>query len=158
MKPGQSSEHPHNEAAVANMIEYLMITGVTMALLIVFILLVNTNIMEEPANRLVYVAFTDIGNGVSTRMVEVYAIAPAEGTIDTKFDIPDEIVGRGYFVKVGTETNKVNDEMDDQYIQISRGSIEARISLAGIAATKGATGETTGEGINRISYNSSGVL
>jgi len=158
MRPGQSSEHPHNEAAVANMIEYLMITGVTMALLIVFILLVNTNIMEEPANRLVYVAFTDIGNGVSTRMVEVYAIAPAEGTIDTKFDIPDEIVGRGYFVKVGTETNKVNDEMDDQYIQISRGSIEARISLAGIAATKGATGETTGAGINRISYNSSGVL
>ena len=158
MRPGQSSEHPYNEAAVANMIEYLMITGVTMALLIVFILLVNTNIMEDPANRLVYVAFTDIGNGVSTRMVEVYAIAPAEGSIDTKFDIPDEIVGRGYFVKVGTETNKVNDEMDDQYIQISRGSIEARISLAGIAATKGATGETTGAGINRISYNSSGVL
>jgi len=157
MKPGQSSEHPHNEAAVANMIEYLMISGVTMALLIVFLLLINTNIMEDPANRLVYVAFTDIGNGVSTRMVEVYAIAPAEGTIDTKFDIPDEIVGRSYFVKVGTQQNPINPGMDDQYIQISRGSIESRISLAGIATTKGATGETTGAGINRISYNSSGV-
>ena len=157
MKPGQSSERPHNEAAVANMIEYLMISGVTMALLIVFILLVNTNIMEDPANRLVYVAFTDIGNGVSTRMVEVYAIAPAEGTIDTKFDIPDEIVGRSYFVKVGTQQNPINPGMDDQYIQISRGSIEAHISLADIATTKGATGETTGAGINRISYNSSGV-
>ena len=139
------------------MIEYLMISGVIMVLLIVFILLVNTNIMEDPANRLVYVAFTDIGNGVSTRMVEVYATAPAEGTIDTKFDIPDEIVGRSYFVKVGTQQNPINPGMDDQYIQISRGSIEARISLAGIAATKGATGETTGAGINRISYNSSGV-
>ena len=157
MKPGQSSERPHNEAAVANMIEYLMISGVTMALLIVFLLLINTNIMEDPANRLVYVAFTDIGNGVSTRMVEVYAIAPAEGTIDTKFDIPDEIVGRSYFVKVGTQQNPINPGMDDQYIQISRGSVEARISLAGIATTKGATGETTGAGINRISYNSSGV-
>ena len=61
-----------------------MISGVIMALFIVMLLLVNTNIMEDPANRLVYVAFTDIGNGVSTRMVDVYAIAPDEGTIDYK--------------------------------------------------------------------------
>ena len=80
------------------MIEYLMISGVIMVLFIVMLLLVNTNIMEDPANRLIYVAFTDIGNGVSTRMVDVYAIAPANGTITTKFDIPDEIVGRGYVV------------------------------------------------------------
>jgi hypothetical protein len=158
MRPGQSStERLHNDAAVANMIEYLMISGVIMALLIVFILLVNNNIMEDPANRLVYVAFTDIGNGVSTRMVEVYAIAPADGTIDTKFDIPDEIVGRSYSVKVGSQTNPIDSGVLDQYIQVSRGSVESRISLAGIAASKEATGETTGAGMNRIFYNSAGV-
>ncbi len=84
MKTGRPCNHLQNESAVANMIEYIMISGVLMGLLIVMLLLVNTNIMEDPANRLAYVAFTDIGNGVSTRIVDVYAIAPRDGTISTK--------------------------------------------------------------------------
>src|SRR4030042_6932785 len=102
---GQYRNHPNNESAVANMIEYLLISGVIMGLLVIMLLLVNTNIMEDPANRLVYVAFTDIGNGVSTRMVDVYAIAPQTGNISSKFDIPDEIVGRNYVVDVEGRNN-----------------------------------------------------
>ena len=142
-----------NESAVANMIEYLMISGVIMALFIVVLLLVNTNIMEDPANRLIYVAFTDIGNGVSTRIVDVYAIAPYEGDITTHFDIPDEIVGRGYFVELGSSKNSANQE-----ITISRGYLESHIAIAGIATTYGVGGNTTGAGMNIISYNSSGVF
>jgi len=151
MKTGPCYNRPDNEPAVANMIEYLMISGVLMGLLIVMLLLVNTNIMEDPANRLVYVAFTDIGNGVSTRMVDVYAIAPNEGNMTTRFDIPDEIVGRSYFVEIGPGQNPV-----DQDVVVSRGYLESRISLAGIGATRGVGGNTTGAGINRISYDSGG--
>src|SRR5512137_2581487 len=150
MRTGQYYK-PDNEPGVANMIEYLLISGVIMGLLVVLLLLVNTNIMEDPANRLVYVAFTHIGNGVSTRMVDVYAIAPNEGNMSTRFDIPDEIVGRSYFVEVGPGTNPV-----DQDILVSRGYVQAQISLAGIGATRGVTGNTTGAGINRISYDSGG--
>jgi hypothetical protein len=151
MRTGPSFNHPDNESAVANMIEYLLISGVIMGLLVVLLLLVNTNIMEDPANRLVYVAFTDIGNGVSTRMVDVYAIAPNEGNMTTRFDIPDEIVGRSYFVEVGPGANPV-----DQDVIVSRGYLQARISLAGIGATRGVAGNTTGAGINKISYDSGG--
>jgi hypothetical protein len=70
MRTGPSYNQLNNEDAVANMMEYLMISGVIMVLLVVMLLLVNTNIMENPANRLVYVSFTDIGNGI-TRMVDV---------------------------------------------------------------------------------------
>jgi hypothetical protein len=139
------------------MIEYLMVTAVTMGLLIVMLLLVNTNIMEDPANRVVYVAFTDIGNGVSTRMIDVYSISPVDGTVFTNFDIPDDIAGRDYFVEVGTRQNKVNLAMDDQYIRISRGYLTTDIALTGIGATRGATGSTTGKGMNTICYNSSGI-
>jgi hypothetical protein len=151
MRIGPSFNQPDNEPAVANMIEYLLISGVIMGLLVVLILLVNTNIMEDPANRLVYVAFTDIGNGLSTRMVDVYAIAPNEGNMTTRFDIPDEIVGRSYFVEVGPGANPV-----DQDVIVSRGYLQARISLAGIGATRGVAGNTTGAGINKISYDSGG--
>lgn len=123
-----------------------------MALLIVLLLLVNTNIMEDPANRLVYVAFTDIGNGISTRIVDVYAIAPVKGNVSTKFDIPDDIAGKEYSVEIGPGANPV-----DQDVMVSRGSIEAHIALAGIGASKGVAGNTTGRGMNIIRYNSSGL-
>jgi len=151
MKTGRRYNHLQNESAVANMIEYLMISGVLMALLIVMLLLVNTNIMENPANRLSYVAFTDIGNGVSTRIVDIYAIAPRDGTIATHFDIPDDIAGKDYFVEVGPGANPV-----DQDIMVSRGFLETHISLAGIGASRGVGGNTTGRGMNIINYNSEG--
>ena len=151
MKPGNSCKQHHNDSAVANLIEYLMISGVLMALLIVMLLLVNTNIMENPANRLVYVAFTDIGNGVSTRVVDVYAIAPETGNISTKFDIPDEIVGRSYFVELGLGSNSA-----DQDVRVFRGDLQSYTALAGIGATKGVTGNTSGAGMNIICYDSKG--
>jgi hypothetical protein len=158
MKTGHISNRPHTDSAVANMIEYLMVSAVIMALFIVVLLLVNTNIMEDPANRLVYVAFTDIGNGVSTRIIDVYAISPTDGTVFTKFDIPDDIAGKDYFVEVGTRQNKVNLAMNDQYIRISRGFLTTDIALTGIGATRNVSGSTTGRGMNTICYNSSGVI
>jgi hypothetical protein len=157
MKPGHICNRLDNDTAVANLIEYIMISGVIMGLFIVMLLLVNTNIMEDPANRLVYVAFTDIGNGVSTRMMDVYAISPKDGTIFTNFDIPDDIAGKDYLVEVGTRPNSVNYEMNDQYIRISRNYLTTDIALTGIGATRNVGGNTTGKGMNTICYNSSGV-
>ena len=151
MKPGLPCNQMNNESAVANLIEYIMISGVLMGLLIVMLLLVNTNIMEDPANRLVYVAFTDIGNGVSTRIVDVYAIAPRNGTISTRFDIPDDIAGKDYFVEIGPGTDPV-----DQDVMVSRGTLETHIALAGVGASRGVAGNTTGKGMNRISFDSAG--
>jgi hypothetical protein len=153
---GHTSNQIPNDVAASNMIEYLMVTAVIMGLFIVMLLLVNTNIMEDPANRLAYVAFTDIGNGVSTRMIDVYAISPTDGTILTKFDIPDDIAGKNYFVEVGTRKNQVNFMMNDQYIRVSRDFLTTDIGLSGIGASRNVSGSTTGRGINTICYNSTG--
>jgi len=136
---------------VANLIEYIMISGVLMGLLIVMLLLVNTNIMEDPANRLAYVAFTDIGNGVSTRIVDVYAIAPRNGTISTRFDIPDDIAGKDYFVEIGPGADPV-----DQDVMVSRGYLETHVALAGVGASRWAAEHTKKKGMNRISFDSAG--
>ena len=135
-----------------------MVSGVLMGLLIVMMLLVNTNILEGPADQLSYVAFTDVGNGISTRMVDVYAIAPTDGTITTRFDIPDDIAGKEYYVEVGTRTNPVNDLYESQYIVVRRGYLQSSVDIAGIGASRGITGNTTGRGMNRISYDSGGFL
>lgn len=151
MKHGHRSEYDR-DAGVAMMIEYVMVSGVLMFLLVLLLLLVNANIMEGPANTLSYTAFSDIGNGVSTRIVDVYVIAPRNGTIATSFDIPDDVAGRGYFVEIGPGENPV-----DQDVRVSRDYITSHVSIAGIGATKGVTGNTTGTGLNRIVYDSGGV-
>ncbi|MFA5330756.1 MAG: hypothetical protein WC342_00110 [Methanoregula sp.] len=139
------------EAGVANLIEYVIVSGVLMVLLVVMILLVNQTIMQGPAETLSYTAFTDVGNGISTRIVDVYSIAPTNGTISTGFDIPDDIAGMNYYVEIGSGDNPV-----DQNVKVYRGSIASDTSLAGIGATRGVTGNTTGRGLNRISYDSGG--
>jgi hypothetical protein len=152
MKTGNRYKNPRNEPGAANMIEYIMVSGVLMGLLIVMMLLVNTNIMEAPADRLSYVAYTDIGNGISTRIIDIYAIAPRNGTIITSFDIPDDVAGKDYFVEIGPGVNPA-----DQNVQVSRGALTSQVSLAGVGASRGVKGNTTGRGLNRISYDSGGV-
>jgi len=152
MKTGpQRNPVLRGDDAVANMIEYIMVSGVLMALLMVMLLLVNSAMMETPSNQLTYVAFTDIGNGISTRIVDIYAIAPNDGSITSSFDLPDDVAGQDYSVDIGPGTNPV-----DQDVQVSRNSLMADVSLAGIGASRGVVGNTTGRGLNRISYDSGG--
>ena len=138
------------DSGVSGLIEYLLISGILMTVMIVLMLNINTVIMQDPADRLSFSAFIDIGNGVSTRIVEVYVLAPNEGTISTKFDIPNDVAGRSYQVDI--QPSGV-----DENIVVSRGSINSRISLSGIGATLPAGGSTTGAGLNQITYNSSGA-
>jgi len=138
-----------NEEGVTRLMEYIIITGVLLLLMIVMMFSVNASLMEGPADKLRYHAFVDIGNGISTRIVDLYVISPDNGTITTKFDIPDDVAGRGYFVDAALEGA-------DQVIQVQAGDIQSKIAIAGIGATKGVTGSTTSAGWNMIQYDSKG--
>lgn len=151
MKKGRLTEN-----GASGMLEYLFISGVLMILMIITVLTLSTGIIERPIDQLSESAFIDIGNGISTRIVDLYVIAPAshsrqknQGDITTLFDIPDEVAGREYFVTVTSRSG-------GDYIAVSRGSIERKVSLAGIGTTLGVGGSTTGHGLNTIIYNSSG--
>jgi hypothetical protein len=140
------------EEGVSTLVEYLMITAILMTLLIVTMLVLNTVMLQEPSDRLNYYAFTDISNGISTRIVDVYMVAPINGTLVTKFDIPDDVAGRSYFVDI-TQSAVSLPNTDDEVI-VSRDSVNSHASLAGIGSTLGIAGNTTGSGFNRIRYNS----
>src|SRR5271169_6585669 len=152
MRPGHHPDRK-SESGVANLIEYIMITGVLMALFIVMLLLINANIMVNPANTLSYYAFTDIGNGISTEIVDIYSLAPENGTISTKFGIPHDVAEKSYSVDIEPSAN-----MNDQEVIVWRDSISSNISLSGIMLSTHGTviGNTTSNGINSISYDSGG--
>ena len=147
---------PMNEEGVTRLMEYIIITGVLLLLMVVMMITVNATLMEGPANKLRHHAFVDIGNGISTRIVDLYVIAPggpgggsSDGNITTKFDIPDDVAGRGYFVSADLEGA-------DQVILVQSGNARSKIAIAGIGATMRVIGNTTGTGWNMIQYDSEG--
>ena len=139
------------EEGVTNLMEYISVTSILIILLVVVMFMVNGVFMEGPANTLRYHAFTDIGNGISVRIVDLYVIAPMNGTISTRFLLPRDVAGQDYFVRAN-----ITAEGKDQTILVERGDIFADVNIAGIGATKGVTGNTTSSGWNVITYNSQG--
>ncbi|MDD1664393.1 MAG: hypothetical protein LUQ32_03480 [Methanomicrobiales archaeon] len=145
------ARRPDPSDGVTNLVEYITITGILLMLLVVVLFTVNSVFMQGPGDTLRYYAFTDIGNGMSVRIVDLYVIAPDSGTISTRFLLPRDVAGQDYFVRA-----KITPDGKDQTIIVERGDINAEINIAGIGATKGVTGNTTSSGWNIISYNSLG--
>ncbi|MDE4908738.1 hypothetical protein L0665_08980 [Methanogenium marinum] len=110
--------------------EYLSITSLLVVMFVILMFVVNAGLIEGPANTLKYHSYVDIGNGVSVRMVDLYAIAPGDGTIESRFDLPDEVAGEDYEVILeGYE--------ESQYIRVTDGSIFAEVAISGIGASRG---------------------
>ena len=140
------------EEAVSNMIEYIIISGMLMLLMIITTLALTSVVIDRPVDQLSEYAFIDIGNGISTRIVDLYVIAPVvpnQGNVTTQFDIPDDVVGREYFVTV--QSGPTGDQ-----IVVYREDIQRKVSLAGIGTTLGVAGSTSGHGMNIIQFESLG--
>ena len=133
------------DEAVSTIIEYMNITAVLLVLMIVMVILVNAFVIEGPADTLKYHAFVDIGNGVSTRIVDMYVIAPENGQIVTTLDLPDDVASEGYLLKMDPSASGA-----DQRILVSDGYTKSTIYIGGIGATRAVAGNTTGTGLNRI--------
>lgn len=134
------------ESGVSSLLEYLFISGIMILFIVITVPLVTSIFIEQPTNQLTTTAFVDIGNGVSTRIVDLYALIPGpnDADITTKFDIPDDVAGRDYMVDIEQGTTVV----------VSRGDYETKVSLGGISiSAMGSTGGTTGaSGLNMITY------
>lgn len=142
----------HEDEAVSTILEYMNITAVLIVMMIMLTLITNSIIIEDSADNLKYHAFVDIGNGVSARIVDLYVIAPSNGKITTSFDLPDDVAGTDYTVKMDPAASGAA-----QQVIVTDGNVESVISIAGIGATRAVTGNTTGTGLNRIIYDSGGV-
>jgi hypothetical protein len=127
-----------------------MVTGVLMVLMTTMMIAANDALMERPAEHFTYHSYVDIGNGMSVRIIDIYTIAPVNGSIVSHFDMPDDVLGYSYMItirKMGA----------DQEILVKGGRTETIISLAGIGATKTVSGTVSGGSGNRVIYDSSGV-
>ncbi len=153
MKPFSSD---HWEGGVSSLIEYILITSILLLFIVITLLSVYPVFIERPLYTLTHHSYIDVGNGVSTRMVDLYVISPyvqnKEGLVVTDFDIPDDIAGRGYIVEIMTEEEGTGNDK----IIISGDLLQSEIPIPGIGSTLGLKGRTSSSGLNIICYNSTG--
>jgi hypothetical protein len=153
MKPSRSDLR---EEGVSSLIEYIQITGMLLLFIVIILLSVYPVFIHNPLYTLTHHSYIDVGNGVSTRMVDLYVISPyvqnKEGLVVTDFDIPDDIAGRGYIVEVNPSTEGKGDDV----LIISGDLLESEVPLAGIGSTLALKGRTSSAGLNLICYNSTG--
>jgi hypothetical protein len=144
------------ESGVSSLVEYIIITGILLLFIVIILLSVYPVFIQNPMYTLTHHAYIDIGNGVSTRMVDLYVISPyvqnLEGLVVTDFDIPDDVAGRGYIVSIQQSAGGIG---DDEII-ITGDLLESRVPLAGIGSTLALKGRTSSSGLNIICYNSTG--
>jgi hypothetical protein len=140
------------DQAVSSLIAYLVISGILMVLIVVTMIMVSNTIIEQPANQLTYYSFIDISNGVSTRIVDVYAIPAGSSiivSITSHYSIPDSVAGRDYQVDISPYT----DTGASQAVTVSRGTMKNTVYISGIGASRSAGGSSTGRGVKQISFN-----
>ncbi len=152
-----------NNEAVSNLLANIMINGVLIVMFVVVLLATNFVFIEGPSDNLKYHHYIDIGNGVSTRIVDLYILAPKDEhgrragnvQIESIFDLPYDVGGKDYWVMLNpVKTGK------SQQIIVTDGSqssnVASNIAIAGIGETMPVMGNTSGSNLNRIIYNSSG--
>jgi len=140
-----------------------MITSVLMILFVGVILATNVVFIEGPSDNLKYHHYIDIGNGVSTRIVDLYILAPKDehgrrtgnARIESIFDLPYDVGGNDYRVMMNPVKTGTSQE-----VIVTDGSrtskVASNIAIAGIGETLPVMGNTSGGRLNRIRYNSSG--
>ena len=153
MRPYRFTE---NESGVSSLIEYILISGMLLLFIVIILLSIYPLFIHNPMYTLTHHSYIDIGNGVSTRMVDLYVISPyvqnLEGLVVSDYDIPDEIAGKGYIVTTNPSAGRKGDDV----IVISGDLLETRVPLAGIGSTLALQGRTSSSGLNVICYNSTG--
>ncbi|MDI3486052.1 MAG: hypothetical protein PWQ75_889 [Methanolobus sp.] len=143
-----------DEKGVSLLFEYILFSLICIG----FFMIVSVNsdeiFMQTPNEVVMQNEMSDIGNMMSTMITDMYIILPANGRIETKYNIPP---------KVGTETYIIEAHEDlatnqsKQIIEVvsSDSGKEVRVTIAGIAKDMLIEGTVTSSSTNHmISYDS----
>ncbi|MDK2948135.1 MAG: hypothetical protein PWQ63_1295 [Methanolobus sp.] len=139
-----------DEKGVSLLFEYILFSLICIG----FFMIVSVNsdeiFMHTPNEVVMKNEMSDIGNMMSTMITDMYLILPANGRIDTEYNLPP---------KVGTETYIINADIayTDQIIELvsSDSGKKIRVTIGGIATTMPINGTASSSSTNHmISYDS----
>lgn len=135
------------ESAVSSMLEYTIITAFMMVLFLTVTVASDEVFLTGPSEILRSQEYLDVANSVSVRVVDLAVLAPEEGMIECRFDLPGRVGVRPYseLIVPDTEENSIR-------IEVSDGEITSCAYLSGIGGSVFVPEMMSGPGIISISY------
>jgi len=141
-----------DDEAVSTTVGYILMTGVALIFLAIIMVTCVSIFVDNPSRVVMRSGFTDVGNAISTKIVDVYIVCPDNGTLTSVFTLPAEIGGSEYKIDASIGTGQ------DQMVEVSdlSGKVTVRMTINGIAESVSVSGSTmSGKWEHEIHYNSS---
>jgi|LGOV01.1.fsa_nt_gb hypothetical protein len=95
-----------DEKAVSTTLGYILVVSIGVTFFSILMLSLNSIFYDTPKAIVTESVYNDLGNEISTKMVDIYIIAPMNGSIDTKFDIPINIANERYKIEIGSSKDQ----------------------------------------------------
>ncbi len=140
----------NNKDAVSTTLAYILFSAIFLVLYMIVLLNANDLLIKGPSNIVVKEQYRDIGNMISTKITDMYLIAPENGYIETEYRIPAEIGKESYIINADQANT-------DEIIEVKSASSEKSVSVTmnGIAGSMPINGTAYSSMSNhRISYDS----
>lgn len=138
--------HQHKDPAVSHLISYIVFSAILVTFTVLVMLTIPMIMTQTPYEQLTSSSFVDIGNGISTRIIDLHSVRPLNGYISSKISFPREIVGNPYLVEVLDSGGTV---------KLSQGKVATFIPLPGISlGGEGVSGNASSMSLKRITYYS----
>lgn len=129
---------------------YVVISSVAIIFFGIIAITTVGSFIERPSQIVMREGYSDVGNDISTKIVDIYIIAPENGQLDTRLRIPASVARQEY--EVDAEAANQN-----QMVKVSalHTNTEVTVTINGIAHTVGVNGSTlSGNPEHWLRYNS----
>ncbi|OPY27992.1 MAG: hypothetical protein A4E28_01768 [Methanocella sp. PtaU1.Bin125] len=151
------SQFTRDENGVTSMLEFVLMFVLAAGIFTLLILNFNSMFLNHPKYVVATNQFVDVGNDVTTKIIDTYLVSPDNGMVSTYFSIPTTIAG--YTYEVGVHPVGVKDR-EVQVFTSEGGGISVNTTLNGAYTTiqmNGATRSTSSyHGIEYYSDESAG--
>ena len=141
-----------DDEGLSPLMEYILTFVFASLIFSVIMFMSNGMFIEGPRKTVCTVQFADIGNDITTRIVDTYLIAPKEGNISTAFDMPMTVAGKWYMVDINSSPNGWDKEV---IVYSTYGYSRMKVTLNGVNSTIPISGSTSSQNpAHKISYDS----
>jgi hypothetical protein len=136
------------------MMEFILMFVLAAAIFSIFVMNFNGLFMNQPKYVVATNQFADIGNDVTTKIIDTYLISPDNGSVQTSFEMPNTVAGYTY------EVNVKPVGVDDREVQVytdQNSDVSVYTTLNGANTTIMINGTTKStSSLHGIVYHSNG--
>ncbi|HEY3274691.1 MAG TPA: hypothetical protein VGJ92_13055 [Methanocella sp.] len=116
----------NDESGVVSAVEFLLTFSIAAIIFGILVLSINGLFLDQSRAVVGTNQFTDVGNDISTRIIETYLLAPDSGNVTscrilTYFEVPPSIEGSGYTININKheKDERVNIVSTDNLISVT---------------------------------------